>query len=267
MLVPISSLDDPRVSGFAEVRERDLVRRQGRFIAEGKVVLDVLTARAPERVLAVLLSERRLASAAPLVARLPSETPVYVVSQDLMDGLVGFSIHRGILALAERGPDRDARELVAGARVVVGLIGLSNHDNVGGVFRSAAAFGADAVLFDEATCDPLYRKSIRVSVGGALLVPFARCGSAHAMLDLFEEAGFEVIGLSPHGELEIDALHETGRRALLVGAEGPGLAPDVLARVRRVRIGMAPGFDSLNVAVACGIALHAVTRASRPRLA
>ena len=120
------------------------------------------------------------------------------------------------------------------------------------------------MVIDAATCDPLYRKAVRVSVGGALVVPFARCESENVMLDVIERAGYEAIALTPRGEIAIDELPPSDKRALLLGTEGDGLPEHVLARARAVRIDMAPGkkIDSLNVAVAAGIALHAVTRAA-----
>jgi tRNA G18 (ribose-2'-O)-methylase SpoU len=193
----------------------------------------------------------------------------YVVPQSVMDTVVGFSIHRGILALGERGAPLAPAALVeasAGgktrASVLVGLIGLTNHDNVGSIFRNAAAFGADGVLLDAETCDPLYRKAIRVSAGTALVVPFARCACADEMLSGLAAANIEPIALTPRGEETIDSL-PPAPRALLLGTEGPGLPDAVLARTRRVRIDMAPGVDSLNVAVSSGIALHEATRALR----
>ena len=143
---------------------------------------------------------------------------------------------------------------------MVGLVGLANHDNVGGIFRNAAAFGCDAVVTDATTCDPLYRKAIRVSVGGTLLVPFARVGSGGAMIDVLERSGFDVVALSPAGREPLSAVHRRGRMAVLLGAEGPGLPTDVLDRVRTAAIPMAGGFDSLNVATASGIVLHHLRR-------
>ena len=143
---------------------------------------------------------------------------------------------------------------------VLGLVGLANHDNVGGVFRNAAAFGADAVLLDETSCDPLYRKAIRVSVGAALITPFSRGGTAGDLVGALAAAAFEVVALSPAGAEPLASYRRAPRTALLLGAEGPGLPPALLARTRTVRIGMAAGFDSLNVATASGIALHHVTR-------
>jgi tRNA G18 (ribose-2'-O)-methylase SpoU len=176
-----------------------------------------------------------------------------------MDAIVGFPIHRGVLAVARRAPLPPVRDLLAGlpeGALVVGLVGLANHDNVGGIFRNAAAFGAGAVLLDRETCDPLYRKAIRVSVGGALVVPFTRVESAEAMVEALRAAGFEVISLSPRGREALSQVRPSRRTALLLGAEGPGLPADVLARTRSVSIPMSGGFDSLNVATTSGIALH-----------
>jgi tRNA G18 (ribose-2'-O)-methylase SpoU len=132
--------------------------------------------------------------------------------------------------------------------LVVGLVGIANHDNMGGLFRNAAAFGADAVLLDEGCCDPLYRKAIRVSVGAALTVPFARAGGAAALATALEARGFSVVALSPRGQTELADFQPAARTAALFGAEGPGLPKEVMARASTVRIEMAGGFDSLNVA-------------------
>lgn len=263
-LVHVTALDHPGLQPYTAVRERDLVGREGLFIAEGEVVLRVLVTRSKLAVRSLLLEERRALAVADLLAGLPDSVPAYVVPQHVMDGVVGFSIHRGILALGERGKPLAPADLVRGASIVVGLVGLTNHDNVGSVFRNAAAFGADGVLLDPETCDPLYRKAIRVSAGAALVVPFARCTSIDEMFDVLAGAGIEPIALTPRGEETIDEL-PPAPRALLLGTEGPGLPDEVLARTRRVRIDMAPGLDSLNVAVASGIALHEATRALRRR--
>ena len=190
------------------------------------------------------------------------DVPVYVVPQAVMDRVVGFPIHRGVLALGARGEALSADKLMSRGRLWVGLVGLTNHDNVGSIFRNAAAFGVDGVLLDDATCDPLYRKAIRVSAGTSLVVPFARSGSAEQLLDLVEAKGIEPVALTPRGEETIDDLSPKPR-VLLLGTEGPGLPDDVMRRARRVRIDMAPGLDSLNVAVASGIALHEATRLGR----
>jgi tRNA G18 (ribose-2'-O)-methylase SpoU len=260
-LVHIDTDAHPALAPYTSVRERDLAGREGLFVAEGEVVLRVLAFQSPLTVRSVLLEKRRIDAVLDVVTELPHTVPVYVVPQRVMDRVVGFSIHRGVLALGERGPAADPARLVAGAPLVVGLVGLTNHDNVGGVFRNAAAFGASAVLLDDATCDPLYRKAIRVSAGAALTVPFARCGSGEAMLDLLAATGIEPFALTPRGDEGVEALASGSEpRALILGAEGVGLPDSVLARARRVRIDMTAGFDSLNVAVASGIALHEAKR-------
>jgi tRNA G18 (ribose-2'-O)-methylase SpoU len=140
--------------------------------------------------------------------------------------------------------------------LVLGLFGIANHDNMGGLLRNAAAFGVDAVILDSDCCDPLYRKAIRVSVGAALVVPFARLSPGEDALALLERFGLEAIALSPSADLPLSRLIRPPKAALLLGAEGPGLAPGLLQRVRGVAIPMAAGMDSLNVATASGIAMH-----------
>ncbi|WP_127088640.1 TrmH family RNA methyltransferase [Aquabacter cavernae] len=257
MMQSVTDPGDPRVAGFLSVRERDLVGRQGLFMAEGEVVLRLVAGRPDHIIRSVLLSEasaRRLSDLPDL-----GDAPVYVAAQDVMDAIAGFHIHRGILALVEPPPAPQVEALLAGlpARArVVGLCGIANHDNMGGIFRNAAAFGAHAVLLDAACCDPLYRKAIRVSVGACLTVPFARVADGVAMVRLLEGAGVEVVSLSPSGTMALSAYVPAARTAALFGTEGPGLPADILAATRTVSIPMAPGFDSLNVATTSGIVLH-----------
>jgi len=260
LIVCIDDPDDPRLSPYRAVRERDLVGRDRLFVAEGRVVLEKAIAVMPQALESVLVAEHRLDSLAGVLAGLPATTPVYAAGQAAMDAVVGFPIHRGILAVGRR-PERDAAALLASLperALVVGLVGIANHDNMGGVFRNAAAFGADAVLLDDTCCDPLYRKAIRVSVGAALTTPFARAGDAETLVAALTGAGFEVVALSPRGECELSDLSVGPRVAALFGAEGPGLPAALLARTRTVRIAMAGGFDSLNVATTSGIVLHSL---------
>jgi tRNA G18 (ribose-2'-O)-methylase SpoU len=256
--VGIDDPADPRLEPYRSVRERDLVGRQGLFMAEGRVVLEKLARAGRHPVRSVLVAEKRLESLSDLLGALPSGVPVYAASQPVMDAVVGFPIHRGILAVGERAePSAEALlDSLPQAALVVGLCAIANHDNMGGVFRNAAAFGADAVLLDSDCCDPLYRKAIRVSVGAALTVPFARLPAGQDLISCLSQAGFEVLALSPGGETELDDLRTGPRTAALFGAEGPGLPKPLLDRARTVRIGMSAGFDSLNVAVTCGIVLH-----------
>jgi tRNA G18 (ribose-2'-O)-methylase SpoU len=258
----IASLDDARVAPYRSLRDRELRKTfGGTFIAEGEVVLRVLAAQSGYRILSLLLSERRAAALAPLCAQLPADTPVYLAAQPLVEQIVGFPIHRGALALGERGTPADLDALLAATSarsVVVGLAGVVNHDNVGAIFRNAAAFGVDAIALDGETCDPLYRKALRVSVGGSLVVPFARAATEAALVETLMRAGYTVLALSPAGSIDLGGtLPETlpSRVALLLGAEGPGLSPATLAACRTLRIPMRDGWDSLNVGVASGFAL------------
>ena len=256
--VPIDDPDDSRLADYRQVRERDLVGRQGGFIAEGVVVLEKLIRGGRHPLRSVLVAQKRLAALQPLLAGLAEGVEVYAAGQAVMDAVVGFPIHRGVLAAGARAePGLEAVLAALPPRaLVVGLVGIANHDNMGGLFRNAAAFGADAVLLDDDCCDPLYRKAIRVSVGAALTTPFARAGSASDLVGRLSAEGFDVAALSPAGTLELSEMAAAPRMAVLFGAEGPGLPPSLLARVRTVRIEMAGGFDSLNVATSSGIVLH-----------
>ncbi|MGY2049406.1 TrmH family RNA methyltransferase [Methylobacterium sp. JK268] len=262
MLDPVRIDDpaDPRLAAYAAIRERDLVGRQGRFVAEGEVVLRVLlSGRARFGIESVLLSPERLPGLAPALAAAALAAPVYVAPRPVMGALAGFPIHRGVLAIGLSGPPPDPDSLVpAGPALLLGLVGLANHDNVGGLFRNAAAFGADAVLLDAATCDPLYRKAIRVSAGTALTLPFGRVPDGEALIALCARHGLEPLALSPSGAEDLVALPPLSRAMLLLGTEGTGLPEALMARARRVRIAMAPGVDSLNVAAAGAVALHRI---------
>jgi len=228
-------------------------------MAEGETVLRVLAGQNRFRPLSVLIAAKRLEKLTPILEQLAEAVPVFLASQPVLDTIVGFELHRGILALAERAPPLPADALLAGlpeAALVLALVGIANHDNMGGLFRNAAGFGVDAVLLDPTCCDPLYRKAIRVSVGGVLRVPYASLDDGEDLIDLLERHRFTPVALSPSGSVALSALPAIDRPALLLGAEGPGLPDATLARCRTVSIPMAPGFDSLNVAVAAGIALH-----------
>ena len=255
----ITDPDDPRIAAYRDIRERDLVGRQGLFVAEGEVVLHHLVRSDRVEPLSVLVAEKRLVGLAEVLSPLPETVPVYAAAQGVMDTLVGFPIHRGILALGRRRAEPTGAELLAGLpprALVLGLHGIANHDNMGALFRNAAAFGVAAVLLDATGCDPLYRKAIRVSVGAALTTPFARLGPEEDMITLMQAHGVTPLALSPSGDVQLSALLRPTRPGLILGAEGPGLPRSLMDRVRTVSIPMATGFDSLNVAVTAGIVLH-----------
>jgi tRNA G18 (ribose-2'-O)-methylase SpoU len=267
-LIEITDPGDPRIAEFTSIRERDLTGRHGQFVAEGTVVLSML-AKAHGRAGAVraeklLLLNNRVAGLSELIGQFPPEVPVYVASAAVLDAIAGFHLHRGVLALGSRTVPPDLDAMIAGlpedALVLVGC-GISNHDNIGALFRNAAGFTADAVLLDATCCDPLYRKALRVSVGSVLTMPYARQESAEAVLGALAQAGFEIWALSPAGAVEIGAIAPGRRVALVMGTEGEGLPAAILDRFRSARIAQAPGLDSLNVGTASGIALYAIARA------
>ncbi len=263
--VAVHDADDPRIAGFRDIRERDLAGRGGHFVIEGEVVLRTAARSGRFEIDAVLLAQKRVEGLADLIEVLPADVPVYSAGQAVMDAIAGFPIHRGILALGRRAPTPSPDDLLGGLEgpaVVVALFGIGNHDNMGGVFRNAAAFGASAVLLGSDCCDPLYRKAIRVSVGAALTVPFGWLSADDDPVALLERHDFTPFALSPAGEQPLAALRRPPHAALLLGSEGPGLDAALLARAQTVSIPMAGSFDSLNVATSSGVALYHLTQAA-----
>jgi tRNA G18 (ribose-2'-O)-methylase SpoU len=252
---------DLRLADYHIVRDPDLGLRRGVFIAEGRLVVRRL------------LTERRWATRSVMVTatahaalddvlRARPDVPVYVVPLAVMTGVTGFNIHRGCLAVGERPRLAVWTDLVASARPVIVLERVANADNVGGVFRNAAAFGAGAVLLDAASVDPLYRKAIRTSMGAALTVPFARAEPWPDALRTLAGLGFATVALTPAPAARplpdvIDAIGGTRPVALVLGHEGDGLTPAALdACTQRARIPLGPGVDSLNVAAAAAVAMY-----------
>lgn len=260
----IETPDDPRIAGFRDIRERDLTGRQGLFVAEGEVVLRVLTSpHALCRPRAVLLAENRVEALGEALAGLPEDAPIYVAGQGVLDAIAGFPLHRGILALGEKPAPRPLEDVIAGVgdeALVVLSCGIGNHDNMGGIFRNAAAFGADAVLLDQRCCDPFYRKAIRVSVGAVLRTPMVTGLDAGQAVAALQAANFRVLAMTPSATTSLDRAPVGGRVAVVLGTEGPGLPAELIARCEPVGIRMSGGFDSLNVAVAGALALHHFAR-------
>ncbi len=259
ILIRIEDPDDPRIAMFRDIRERDLVGRERRFVAEGKVVLNVLSEYAPESIEALLVLENRLRGIEHILERLNPATPVFVASTAVIDSIAGFHLHRGLIAIARCPvpPDPVAflQSLGTNSLVVVAS-GIFNHDNIGTIFRNAAAFEAAAVVLDDACCDPFYRKAMRVSVGAALKVPHIRLPDLSTICDALQRLNFVLGALSPQGTSVMEKFPKAGRRALILGTEGPGLPHSALAAIPSYRIAMSSGFDSLNVGTACGIALY-----------
>src|SRR5918995_953188 len=264
-------LDDYRALNDPE-RRRAVERRGGYFVVEGRLALEALL-ESPYPLRSVLVSEPRSEAVAALVG---DRAPVVVRPADELAATTGFAFHRGVLAAADRIRQPQLRDLVAHARTVCVLEGVNDHENLGALFRNAAAFGVDAVFLDPTTADPLYRRSVRVSLGHVLRMPWARLDALPAGLDALRVQGFAIVALTPNTRAEpIDVLaHEIAARtaasatipvrlALVVGAEGPGLSAASLAAAdHRVRIPIAAGVDSLNVATAAAIAFHTVYESS-----
>lgn len=258
-LIPIDDPSDPRVAAFRDIKERDLVGRQGLFIAEGETVLRAFVRDAPERVGSLLIDGKRADKLDEVFAGLPDRVPVYVVGQAVLDAIAGFHLHRGVLAVGAKPEPLSAEALLAGLgprAVVLVLMGVANHDNLGGIFRNAAAFGVDGVILDSDCCDPFYRKAIRVSIGATLSTPTAWLAPGQDVVDLLTRHRFQALALSPSADETLAELDPPARAAVLLGAEGPGLSKAVMERARTVGIPMANGFDSLNVATTSGIVLH-----------
>jgi tRNA G18 (ribose-2'-O)-methylase SpoU len=285
-VIAVDAADDPRLSGYTEVADERGLARRGEFIAEGRFVVSRLIEGRRHELCSLLVNEAALNALAPRLVGL--DAPIYVCAPRFFEALTGHHFHRGCLALAKR-PDRaDALELSAGARALVVLDRVADADNVGSVFRSALAFGVDAVWLGPGSADPLSRKAIRTSMAASLRVPFATLtmevapGSAASddhrgaantalgarwpeCLDRLRERGVELLALSPREPAT--ELRESLRAddappfALLIGTEGDGLSAEVEQRAtRRLRIAMRPGVDSLNLGVAAGIALHSLRR-------
>src|SRR4051794_30824890 len=227
----ITDPDDPRIADYRALTDVELRTKweppHGLFIAEGELVLRrALRAGYPPR--SYLVDAKRIGQ----LADLPAGAPVYAAAPDVLEKATGFHVHRGVLASFHRLPPRSADELLAVSRRVAILEDVNNHTNLGAVFRGAAALGVDAVLLSPSCADPLYRRSVRVSMGEVFAVPYARAERWPGVLADVRAAGFTVLALTPGpGAADLDALtaEDRARPALLLGAEGTGLSSQALA--------------------------------------
>ena len=255
--VEVDDPGDPRLADYRALRDADL---PDAFIAEGALVVRSLLSSS-YRVRSVLVTPRKLTALADV---LPADVPVYVAPRPVLKAVVGFDLHRGAVAAADRpSPAFDAATVVGPARSLLLVEDVSDAENMGSLFRNAGAFGIDGVLLSPRCCDPLYRRTVRVSMGHVLHVPFARVDAWPAAIDdVVRAAGFTVVALTPAPDaVDVAAVH-AARPAVLVGAEGPGLTDAALARAAaRGRIPMRHGVDSVNVATAAAIAFHRLVHA------
>lgn len=257
MIVQIDRDHDPRLESYQHVGDPYWLRSHDLFVAEGRLVVQRLLDHGGYDIVSVLVTP---AARRAIESSLTPALTVYVADQTVVNGVTGFNFHRGCLAIVRR-PAAIPLSTLSRARTVVVLEGIGNPDNIGGIFRSAAALGADGVILDPASGDPLYRKAVRTSMGAVLRLPFTRAQSWPDALDALREMGFTIVALAPDGSSTLDecvrSLRDGSRIALLAGAEGHGLSGDAQRRADvTVRIPIDPESDSLNVVVAVSIALH-----------
>jgi tRNA G18 (ribose-2'-O)-methylase SpoU len=256
-VIKVSSIDDPRVDAYRHVGDPARLLELGKFVVEGRLVVRRLIDLHLWEIESILVTGPALDALSDV---LPQTTaPIYLIDQDAMNGVAGFNIHRGCLAIVKRPPDPTLDRIAAGplSRVLV-LEGVNNPDNVGGLFRSAAAFGIELVVLGPNSGDPLYRKAIRTSMGATLSVPFAKAAQWPGALRDLRVDGFTVVALTPSLKAApLDEVWSHAKLALLVGSEGAGLSADALrSATLAARIPMAADVDSLNVTTAASIAMY-----------
>ena len=259
--VPVGDAGDLRLTDYVRLTDvhlrRSLEAEHGLFVAEGELVIRrAIGAGYPVR--SLLITGDRLGALADLAAGCPG--PVYVVPPEVARELTGYRVHRGALASMQRLPLPAVADVLDGARRIVVLEDIVDHTNVGAIFRCAAGLGFDAVVLAPRCADPLYRRSVRVSMGAVFTLPYARMDDWREGLGQLRADGFRLLALTPAPDaVPIAEVQAAGRLALLLGAEGDGLS----ARWRdqadlSVRIPMGRGVDSLNVASAAAIACYAL---------
>ncbi|MEZ5380327.1 MAG: RNA methyltransferase [Microthrixaceae bacterium] len=260
----VTEPDDDRLAPYRVLTDRTLRDSpgpdapHGRFLAESRYVVERLLATGSP-VLSVLLTERRVERARGWLAGF--DGPVFVVSEETAEAVAGYPVHRGVLATVARPRPRELDELAAGARLLVYLDALTDTENVGSIFRSAAALGVDGLIVGPTAADPLYRRCVRVSMGASALLPWTRDrdGAALSRLGEGEPGAWHRVALSPDGDVTLEefAARATARTVVVVGTEGAGLGPQMRAGCDElVSIPVRPGTDSLNVATATAIALY-----------
>ncbi|MFD5746713.1 TrmH family RNA methyltransferase [Streptomyces sp. NPDC127033] len=267
-LITVEDPDDPRLSDYTGLTDVELRRRrepaEGLFIAEGEKVIR-RAGQAGYAMRSMLLSAKWVDAMRDVIDA--ARAPVYVVGPELAERVTGYHVHRGALASLARKPLPTVADVLRTARRVAVMEAVNDHTNIGAIFRSAAALGMDAVLLSPDCADPLYRRSVKVSMGAVFSVPYARLEGWPRALDTVRDAGFRLLALTPDERavpMDTAAPHRMERVALMLGAEGDGLSRRALDSADAwVRIPMAHGVDSLNVGAAAAVAFYAVT-AGRP---
>jgi tRNA G18 (ribose-2'-O)-methylase SpoU len=262
-VIEITSLNDGRVFDYTHVGDPLWLLERGLFVAEGRFVVRRLFEAGTFEVRSVLITPAAHTALVDILET--ARCPIYLCEQALMNQLAGFNFHRGCLALGERPAPIDPASRFRSAHTLLALEGVGNPDNVGGLFRVAAAFGVEGILLDRTSGDPLYRKAIRTSMGAAFKVPFSQTDTWLDTLAGARAVGVEIVALTPEVSAtslsdDVSGGSRDRRLILMLGAEGAGLSRDAMSvATTRVRIPIAQDVDSLNVVVAAGIALAAVT--------
>lgn len=271
LVISVVDLDDARLADFRKVPDPELLRHHRLFVAEGRLVVRRLLAMSRFRVVSLLVNEAALESLADVLPAARQDLRVYVCPSEAMRTIVGFNLHRGCLALAERPEHPPLEDVIDQADLMLVLEAVTDADNMGSAFRNAAAFGADGVLLSPTCCDPLYRKAVRTSMGAVLRVRYTRLDGWPDCLTRVRAAGLALVALTPRGDaMDLDEFAGQSIRprriAVLIGTEGSGLSPEAESYADcRVRIPIDPGVDSLNLATAAGIALHRLSDIGRRR--
>jgi len=265
--VRIDDPADPRLDDYRTLTDPELRKRfeaeRGVFIVESPLAVEALAAsRHAAATRSLLVGERRLARMAPVIEALAAhDVAVFTAPAEVLRATAGFDLHRGVVAAVDRPDPVPVEAFVDGCRRLLVLEGINDHENLGALFRNAAAFGIDGVLLDPSCADPWYRRSVRVSMGHVLRVPHARAERWPAILERMAAVqGWDVVTLTPDAGAVLHDRAPAGpddRIAVVVGAEGPGLSDvvDGLPGLERRRIAMASGVDSLNVATSAAVAL------------
>ena len=251
---------DPRIAVYRDLKDKDLAK-EGSFIVEGKFILETLLTRSHYEISSILIAEDRLLPLADVMNHVAPKVPVYVAAPDVLEKIAGYNVHRGILAAGVIGqtPINLPAYLVGKQKIAI-LSNIANPDNIGAIFRNAAALGLDGIILDRQCCSPLYRKAIRVSMGAALVLPWLQTDTIEDIFLQLSVADFSIYALSLQSAVKIEDVSFAPRSAFVFGEEAHGLPFGVQSRSQSITIPMANGTDSLNVAATSAIVFDAVRR-------
>jgi tRNA G18 (ribose-2'-O)-methylase SpoU len=255
----VDSIDDERIAVYRDLPRRNMTRESGLFIAEGRLLVERLLASSFETH-SILVDERRLSQ----LPECPAHVPIFVAAAGLVEEIIGFNFHRGVLACGYRReplPLASLADTFGSSALTLSCVDVQDPTNLGGILRNCAAFGVDAVLVSRQSADPFARRVVRVSTGAALRLPIVESDNVQqSLLELRDRWGFELVATVSEGGASLVSADKSTRTALIMGNEAHGLPNDIVQLAdRRVTIPMQPETDSLNVAVASGVFLYHFT--------